>query len=415
MSGFATRLPLVLCGLLYSISVLAAPGDTEFTRGVQEFRSGNYQRAIDAFEKAQQQGKQSGALYYNLGASYYRTAQYAKSEQAFRHLLRDNQFRQLAQYNLGLISLKPGKRDSAVSWFRRAADNDTDPKITALARSRLEKYAPHETARRLSGLLSLGFGHDSNVTLASTGSPTQQSDSYAEIFGFVILPAGPVNVNASLLRQDYTSVNSADFMQVRAGVQYPISAAGWSWRPGLFLARDTLAGNDFLTLTDIEIRAGRTLAQQNRLDIRLRYSDIRADNTAYTYLQGSREQFRIQHLRDSALGQLRLRYELELNDRRNLSTADYSPTRNTLQVRLVQHPAADWRILEELGWRDSRYGEAAGVKRHDKRYLLHLAADRRLGQAWHLGLRYRHSNNDSNVASETYTRNDIQIYLNRGF
>jgi len=414
MSGKKSGLVLILSALLNSVSVLAAPADTDFANGIKAFKSGKYQQAITMFEKARQAGNHSSALYYNLGASYYKTQQYAKSEQAFRRLLADAKFKQLAQYNIGLIKQKQGDRSSANNWYQQAISTDSDPKITTLAENMLEKNRSRSGKHGASGLLSLAVGHDSNVTLASTGSPTQQSDSYTELFGYISLPAGPVNLNASLFRLDYANVNSADFMQLRAGIQYPFNAMGWIWQPGVFYARDTLAGNDFLTLSDIELKGSKSL-HSGRLDVRLRYSDIQADNAVYNYLQGNREQFRADYLRATTLGYMRLRYELELNDRQNLPTANYSPTRNSVQLRLQQIMGQQWHTSEELSWRNSHYGEAVGVVRDDTRYELRLKAYRQFARAWRAGMSYRYSDNRSNLAAETYTRNDVQVYLSRNF
>jgi hypothetical protein len=412
MSTFLLRFILVTMAFMLASPASAAPGDREFKQGITAFKARHYQQAISAFKKAQQKGKKSSALTYNLGVSYYKSAQYTQAKQSFSQLLNDRQFRQLAQYNLGLVNLAQQNKPAAIDRFRQAADKHGDPKITALANRMLRKYAPPKTQHRISGLLSLGYGHDSNVTLASTGSPTQQSDNYVELFGFVSIPAGPVTVNASLFRQDYQSVNSADFMQLSAGVLYPFQASNWTLTPALYLAKDKLNNNDFLTVTDIRFAASKNLAAHSRLLLRYRYSDISADTAAYNYLQGSRQQFRAQHTSLTAFGQLRLRYELELNDRQNLTTTNYSPTRHTLLVRLKQRLSQGWQTKEELSWRNSHYGEAAGVTRDDKRYQVNLNADKRLGKAFRGGMRYSHTNNNSNLAGETYSRNDVQAYIN---
>lgn len=412
MSTFLFRVILISIGFLLASSTLAAPGDREFKQGIDAFKAGHYDKAITSFEQAQQKGKKTSALFYNLGVSYYKTAQYTRSEQAFTRLLSDDQFRQLAQYNLGLVSLAQHHEQAAIDWFTKAADKHGDRKITALANRMLDKYAPHKTKRRVSGLLSLGYGHDSNVTLASTGSPTQQGDNYTELFGFISIPAGPFKLNASLFRQDFRTVSSADFMQLSAGALYPFKASDWTLTPALFVAKDELNSADFLTITDVRFDANKPLAAHSQLQLRYRYSNIGSDNAAYNYLQGSRQQFRVQHISLTAAGQLRLRYELELNDRQNLSTANYSPTRHTLLARLKQKLGNDWQTKEELSWRDSKYGEAAGVTRDDKRYELSLSADTRLGKDWRAGLSYSYTDNNSNIASETYTRNDAQVYVN---
>lgn len=412
MSTYGLRVFLVSFSFLIAASSYAAAGDREFKTGVEAFKAGHYAQAIAAFEQAQRQGKHTSALYYNLGVSYYKNGQYHKSTQAFEHLLSDRQFRQLAQYNLGLVALAQGQKRTAVDWFRQASDRHGDRKITALANRMLRKYAPSQTKSQVTGLLSLGYGHDSNVTLASTGSPTQQSDNYTELFGFISMPAGPLLVNASLFRQDFAKVNAADFMQLSAGVLYPIKLRHWQLTPALYLAKDELNGAAFLSVTDLRFSASKALAAHSRLLLRYRYSDIGADNAAYNYLKGSRQQFRVQRTSLTGWGQLRLRYQLELNDRQNLATANYSPTRHTLLARLKQRLGHDWHAKEQLSWRKSHYGAVAGVTRDDTRYQLKLSADTRFAGDWRGGVSYAYTDNRSNLANERYTRNDVQAYLN---
>jgi len=411
MLTFVCRAILLSLAFVLATPAMAAPGDREFKQGISAFKAGKYDQAITSFNQAHEKGKTSSALTYNLGVCYYKTKQYDKAAQNFSQLLGDQQFRQLAQYNLGLVNLAQQHQQAAINWFSQAADKHGNRKITELANRMLEKYAPHKIKRRFSGLLSVGYGHDSNVTLASTGSPTQQADNYLQLFGFISIPAGPVTVNASLYQQDYRSVNSADFMQLSAGVLYPIETHAWTFTPAIYLAKETLNSNDFQTVTDVRFTADKLLAAQSKLLLRYRYSDISADSAAYNYLQGSRQQFRVQHNSLTSFGLLRLRYELEINDRQNLSTANYSPTRHTLLARLKQR-LDNWQVREQVSWRKSHYGAAAGITRDDDRIQLSLGADSKLGKDWRVGAKYEYTDNNSNLASETYTRNDIRGYLN---
>ena len=411
MLTFFSRAILLTIAFVLASPTMAAPGDREFKQGITAFKAGQYDKAITFFKQAGQKGKKSSALTYNLGVCYYKTRQYDRAQHSFSQLLGDQQFRQLAQYNLGLVSLAQKRKQTAIDWFSRAADKHGDRKLTALANHMLDKYAPHKAKRRLSGLLSLGYGHDSNVTLASTGSPTQLSDNYVQLFGFVSVPVGPVTVNASLFRQDFQTVNSADFTQISAGVLYPVNTSGWTFTPSLYLAKDTLNSTDFLTITDVRLEASKSLAAHSNLLLRYRYSDIGADSAAYNYLQGSRQQIRVQHTSLTGFGQLRLRYELELNDRQDLSTASYSPTRHTLLVLLKQR-VGNWQLKEQASWRNSHYSEAAGITRDDKRLQLYLSADTRFAKDWRVGARYDYTDNNSNLAGQSYTRNNVQAYLN---
>lgn len=406
------RILLLTLGFLTITPSYAAAGDTDFRAGITAFKAGNYNQAILAFEQARRKGKHSSALYYNLGVSYYKSGQYQNSKAAFRKLLNDKNFRQLADYNLGLVALAQHRQDEATIWFRKAAASHDSKKVSALAQHMLNRHAPHRSVHRISGLLNLGYGHDSNVTLASTGTPTQRSDNYTQLFGFISIPAGRILINASVFEQNYQSVNSADFTQLSAGVTYPFKHHQWLLMPAVSLNKDELGNSNFITLTNLQLTANRPLSAKTRLQLRYRYSDIKADAASYTYLQGSRQQFRVQASRPTPWGRLRVRYELELNNRQNLSTANYSPTRHTLLARLRQFPWHGWRTRETLSWRQSHYGSVGGVSRSDTRYELALTADTRVAKGWRGGVRYTYADNQSNLAKESYTRNDIQAYLN---
>lgn len=411
MLTFLIRAILLCLTFASAYPAAAATGDQEFKQGITAFRAGHYDQAITAFKQAQAKGKKSSALTYNLGVCYFKTRQYDNAKQSFSRLLSIKAFRQLAQYNLGLVNEEQQNKQTAISWFRKAANEQGEPKITALAMQKLEKYTGNKNLRHLSGLLSVGYGHDSNVTLASTGAPTQQADNYLQLFGFVSIPAGPVTINASLYQQDYQTINTADFMQLSAGVVYPIRTRTWLFSPAIYLAKDTLNSSDFLSVTDFKLAAEKPLSVHSKLLLRYRYSDISADNTSYQYLQGSRHQFRIQDSLPTQLGQLRLRYELEINNRQNLSTANYSPTRHLFLVRLKQK-FSDWEFKEQFSWRNSQYGEAAGIKRDDKRTQMSLVAQTQLAKNLRAGARYEYTDNKSNVTIQTYNRNDIRAYLN---
>jgi len=415
MSFLSLRIFALTTGIILSCHAIGAENNSDFTQGIKAFKTEQYDKAILFFEQAQRKGDKSAALIYNLGVSYYKTAQYSKSEQAFTRLLNEQAFRQLAEYNLGLVSLEQQRNDIAVDWFHKAATyKNGDPKITALANRMLEKHTP-KTTDRVSGLISLAYGYDDNVNLVTTGSPTDQSDNYTELFGYISIPADQVIFTANLIRQDYQTVNSADFWQVSGGVSYPVKVNNWTLTPTLQLSKSDLDNNSYQTITDLFIEGKTLFDDKSELAVRFRYSDIASDNTAYDYLEGSRQQLRVQRTSNTAAGQLRLRYELELNDRQNLPTENYSPTRHTLRARLKHNLNDTWQARAELSWRNSQYDEAAGISREDTRYLIDLRADARLNKAWHSGLRYIYTDNQSNVNAEAYTRNDVRIYADWRF
>lgn len=412
MNKSLQRIILILLGCWLINTSYAASGDRDFRAGITAFKTGNYSQAIADFERARNKGKHSSDLYYNLGVSYYHNGQYERSEQAFTHLLRDPKFRQLASYNLGLVALAKQQKQNALRWFRRAANMHDDNKVTALANRMITANTMHSSQPRISGMLSLGYGHDSNVTLASTGSPTQKSDNYSELFGFISIPTGKLLINASIFDQRYSTVHAADFTQLSAGALYPLKRGRWLLLPGIYLNRDYLNSASFISLANLQFSASKPMFTQGRLQLRYRYSYISADNPTYNYLQGNRQQFTVQASNPTPWGQLRLRYQLELNNRQNLANANYSPTRHSLNARLKQKHEHGWQTSETLSWRNSQYGTAGTVTRKDTLYKVKLNASTRLSGNWHGGFRYTYSDNQSNLSNESYTRNDIMAYLN---
>lgn len=66
-------LSLAVCCMVSTPSMAQVEESIQaFDEGNAAYREGRYQEAIDAYEKAVDQGYVSGALYYNLGNAYYR-------------------------------------------------------------------------------------------------------------------------------------------------------------------------------------------------------------------------------------------------------------------------------------------------------------------------------------------------------
>ncbi len=67
--------------VLVSAVSLAQPQDVEnlFRQGNAAFQQGNYQQAIEFYQKILQAGYESGELYYNLGNAYFKTNQLGKA------------------------------------------------------------------------------------------------------------------------------------------------------------------------------------------------------------------------------------------------------------------------------------------------------------------------------------------------
>lgn len=408
--------------ILFLITNTCAAVDTQslFDSGVRAFRDGHYQQALNAFLQARQQGLDTAVLDYNLAVSYYKTQQYSKSVAAFKRAIHDQAIKQRAQFNLALVYLKQNDIDHAREMFAVAAAGE-DARLRALANKQLQTIQQRQNAtaqhatKKVTGLISLSYGEDDNVTQTSTSSPTNLTDNYFNGFAYIDIPAQYVTFNVNLLRIDYSEIDAEDLLQIEAGVLVPLRLGSWSLTPSIHYAQSELNSNDYLTVSDFKFSARAKLNKAAQLAFRARYSDIIAEDPAVAHLQGSRQQYRAEYRIKTGIGQLRFRYEFESNNRRNLPATDYSPDRHTLRIRLKRPLFNKVKMKLELAYRDSQYQPAAGVIRRDKRQQLRLDLSYPISRQWTTGLNYVRTDNDSNLASETYKKNDVQAYIEWAF
>jgi len=66
---------IMLAGLGLALTALAQNGNREelFYESNQQYKNGDYQKAIDGYRKVIESGRASGHVYYNLGNAYFRT------------------------------------------------------------------------------------------------------------------------------------------------------------------------------------------------------------------------------------------------------------------------------------------------------------------------------------------------------
>ncbi len=409
---------MILCLILFVPPVIAAENQADFDKGIAAFEKGDHQSALSYFLRAESIGLDSSALHFNLGVCYFKLKQYPQAEHQFVLTATDPRMAQLAHYNLGLTAQRVGNQEQAVTWYQLAAAATQDAKLTTLAKYRLQQLKTTQAlpAKQIIAGATIAYGHDNNVNLIASDSPSHQSDNYSEALVYANLPVmDRLIFNGYAYLQDYSRVNTADFNQLSASLGYKTNWGGWSLLPEAGIEKSNLGGNSYQSILDFKISARRNVSADSHVLLRLRYNDINSDNALYNYLQGSRLQGRIEYWQPTIFGKMRMRYELETNNRQNTSTVNYSPTRHDLRLRLEQTVELNWKFREELQYRQSHYAEAAGITRKDDRKILALQAMRKLTRHTSLGLRYGHTNNDSSISTDTYSRNDYQVFLDFEF
>lgn len=419
--GKAVLFIYLLINILFSSYAFAASDqNANFTSGIKYFKQKQYKKALGAFEMARKHGQNSATIEYNIGVCHYKLGQYTQASNTFITLLGNTKYRQIAAYNLGLVAAKQQNKKSAIAWFKKSISTTGNQKINALAVAALDKLgspvSSNANPKRWDAVLIAALGSDDNVRFSASNSPSQQQDQYLEMFILgerKLTQRDTFDINYYQLK--YFSVSAGNFQQAQAGIRHTFTQAKWHLTPHLQISQSRLTDGNFQRQIDLKFSGLKQLDRNRYIKLRLRYSHIVSLNHLYDYLEGNRQQARGDYVTRTSFGKLRLRYQLELNDRQNTPTVNYSPTRHMLQARLKQRYQQGWGFTERVQYRISTYDAAAGVTRKDNQFRLKLSAEKRLAKNWRSGIRYDYINNDSNVAAEKYTRNDIQAYANYSF
>jgi len=420
--GLISIMPKILLITLLLIlqlnSVYAANSESSFTSGVQYFKQAKYNTALKYFNQAYSDGMKKSALFYNLGVTQYKLQRYKQAHSSFKRLSKDKKFRQIAYYNLGLTSESLKRKKQAIIWYNKSAKLDKNRKITHLANLQLDRLLKRKKkiSKNVISSISLAAGSDDNITQAATNSPSNRSDSYTELFAYAKAPLSKnMNIKGSLYLLNFNSLSTENFKLFSVAIDYSIKRKNWKIIPELGLYNSTLSSTNFQQITDFKLTAKQKLKNNASLALRYRLSNISSQNAAYDYLKGQRHQLRADYKTRIKNGKVRLRYQLEFNNRQNLSSANYSPTRHNFRARLQHSLSNNWRLSEEADYRISQYGDAAGVTRNDQRLRLRFIATKQLARKWAAGIRYVYTNNTSNIYNEKYNRNNIQIFTNWDF
>lgn len=181
-----------LC-LLQPNNVLAATASEMFADGNRLFRDDLYWAALLRYSQAEEAGMDTPLLHYNSGVAHYRAQQHIRARESLLKAAREPRLRAISHYNLGLNSYAANDIDDALSWFRKARDQQSNAEISELARiaiARLQRESRNsdpvvlqadaeQKGKELFNLdlrASLSFGNDSNVYRSPSESYVDLSD-----------------------------------------------------------------------------------------------------------------------------------------------------------------------------------------------------------------------------------------------
>lgn len=268
------------------------------------------------------------------------------------------------------------------------------------------------------GGLTTGYGYESNPLAVGTEQPIDQGDNYLEVFGYAYVPLSKkVYLDGKLYIRNYSEQDLIDFNQYSLSLQYKAKIGDWKITPSIGVTVSEYGGDDYQTSGIYGLQFDRRLSKNGKLRLLYQYSDISSDNSTYDYLAGEQNRFRLDYKLKTLIGKIRFRYQLDVNDRQDLDTADYSPTRNTFAAKISQS-LLGWNLGAKVEFRNSEYDSTRNAKkfiREDDRLKLGFEISRKLSKEWKAGLLYDYVDNESNLTEQNYDSNDYQVYLNWSF
>lgn len=399
-----------------------ASAQTDFERGVAFFKQGKYSQAIEQFESAQNQGLDTVSLYYNLASSHFKLGNYNQAGYYFQQVAKVPKMHELAMYNLGLVAIKQQQTSQARSIFSDIIQQSNDKKLIALSTAQLSKLEQKKDDWRL--YLSAEYGHDSNITSLPSETSLDIADNfYTAFISIDKLVSGSRNhgwlLDARFFRIDFSDSDSFDEYQYAAGIKKSQPVANWNTRMQLGLSQNNFAGEDYQSTISMAVDAHTRLPSNQWLYLRYQYEDISSDLAVYDYLQGWRQRVRIGLRQNNNRHGYNIYYELELNQRNELITSsyayEYSPTRHTLRGSYTYMATENWKLIAELGLRDSDFPGSPSFKRNDEQLTSALGVDYAFDKSLRLKGRLEHINNRSSVDLYDYSKNRFMLGLNKLF
>lgn len=417
---------VMAAALLCTIPPAAADvAEERFRQGVTAVRAGDYSAAIEYFEAARRAGLDTGALHFNLGVAQYRAGRPDAAATAFRRAARSETMVAPALYQLGRLARERGDEGAARGYFRRAADA---AKTDALRRRAEAALTPRVRAAPPDYVyVSLGGGHDSNLSLTPADASAASEESDLFIDGALVARApldGRDYLRASVYLQEFFDEDDFTLAILRGGIGR-VGTLGntWRWDAWVDGRYQEFGGDAFehALLAGAELRRRLDPRWSLELDYRL---ELTRGGSGFGFLDG------VGHYLSTTLDERgrdgwRLSASAATTDRDDRETADdffsFSWTQFGLDVdyglpldaRHRLELAGDWSRRDYDGTEVRDDTNLGG--REDDRLGLEAAVERRLDADWSARLSLRFEQRDSSLAEFDYDRELLRVQVDRVF
>lgn len=275
------------------------------------------------------------------------------------------------------------------------------------------------------GLLSASFGYDDNLTLEDDTSAvaSELDDIYLEVLGSTSrYVSGTRNdglrIYGTIFSRQYQSEVDFGFSQIGGGVGYDKTFSDWKARFDAGYDHITYGGETYEQVTKFGAEVRRKMT--DKADLRLRFQANFIDAGAnYTDLDGTRQYVRAETRIKQGKNRYRLSYTYQTNDRNDSRTATTfssdSPNRHILRANARIPFNSKWRGEFEVRYRMSHYedpnvlSDGTTITREDDRLRTRLGVEYKQTSKTKLFGRYDYYDNESNIDSQSYTRNLISV------
>ncbi len=427
---------LLALSVLLAISPLKAQ-DNLNQRGIFAFNNGDYETALEIFEEIEANGNATESTQYNIAVSLYRLGRYEDSRRRFVELQDEPQWRELVNYNLGLVMEAMGEEDRALSYYRSAADQSQHEKIRSLARLKIDSLNQDDTrqqtpvagvqiqndvAKDWAALVKLSGGVNSNATSLADDLIDETSnteDTFAEIllYGHKYLIGNQrdgLRLYGLAFDRAYEEFRYLDSRIAGVGMVYEKPFAGFDTEMGVRYTQTRLVSETVANQLQLNLGISKRLSV-GTFSLDYFASDFDAGKS-FQQIDGTQQRIEVDWSKRWNDVNFRLRYRHETNDREDLSRgaafASYSPDRDSLRGEFR------WQISNRVSSKlyyeitDSDYQQTNTLRdsdgtvrsqiRENEKQQAGVTFNYQINSHWRLSADVRHTDADDNYKLYSY-------------
>jgi len=278
------------------------------------------------------------------------------------------------------------------------------------------------------GIVSAKIGHDDNVTLADDSNvvASDLKDNFVDILGVASRyltgdKDNGVHFTGVLYNREYDTDDEFNFLLVSGGLAYHKKLGDWHGRFGAKYDYLEFGGDPYESIWTLSAEGRHKFTKNTELRLRYRYSDITSESSQFDSLEGDRHRARAEYRIKHGGNRYRLSYIFETNDRKDRTTAtsfrSSSPVRHTIRANAKVPLNGKWGTEFDVQYRDSRYKDdnvSSGVstRRNDDRFKAKAELNYQINKKTDVFVDYTHTDNESNISSFDYDRNEVSVGVN---